>query len=166
MKPMRRKDREVTDIEKVVSLFMDCEVVHLGLYDEEEPEFPYVVPVNYMGCTEGEQMIMYIHGAKAGRKYELMKKNGACSFTIDGERQVDVMQDKFDITTRYECIMGKAEIEILEDEAAIEALNYIANNYAGYDFEWKHETAKVTCVAKLKVTDWSCKINPANGQPD
>lgn len=166
MKPMRRKDREVTDIEKVIEVLMNCEVIHLGLYDEEEPEYPYIVPVNYMGYAEGDQMYMLIHGAKAGRKYELMQKNKVCSFVIDGDRQVDVMQDKFDITTRYECIMGKAEITMLEGEEAIKALSYIADNYAGYDFEWKHATANVTCTAVLKVTDWSCKINPANGQPD
>lgn len=160
MKPMRRKDREVTDIERVLEVFMNCDVVHIGLYDEEEPEYPYIVPVNYMGYAEGDQMYMYVHGAKAGRKYELMLKNKACSFVLDGERQVDVMQDKGDISTRFESIMGKADIEFLEDQAAIDALQYLADNYAGYDFEWNFAKAKATSVIRLKITDWSCKINP------
>ncbi len=166
MKPMRRKDREVSDFTKVVETFMNCEVVHLGLFDDEEPEYPYIVPVNFMGYVEEGTMYMYIHGSKQGRKAELMAKNKVCSFVMDGERKVDVLPEHQDITTRYECIMGKAEIELLEGDEAIEALSYVADNYAGYDFEWNHKTAEVTLTARLKVTDWSCKINPMNGQPD
>lgn len=160
MKPMRRKDREVKEYEKVVEVLMNCDVVHLGLYDDEEPLYPYIVPVNYVGMVEGNQMYLYIHGAKAGRKFELMKKNNVCSFVLDGDRQVDVLADAGDITTRYESIMGKADIIFIEGQEAIDALQYVADNYAGYDFDWNHATEKVTSVAILKVTDWSCKINP------
>ncbi|MDD5824186.1 MAG: pyridoxamine 5'-phosphate oxidase family protein [Firmicutes bacterium] len=160
MHEMRRKNREVTDITKVYDILMSCEMVELGLYDEAEPLYPYVVPVNYIGRVEDGEMYIYIHGAKAGRKYELMKKNGKCSFVIYNNIQVDVIPEKFDITTRYESLMGKADIEMLEGEAAVEALCYLADSYAGFEFEWHHETEKVTGVARLKVTDWSCKANP------
>ena len=69
--PMRRKDREVTDFDKIVKIIDQCDILRLGIADGD---YPYIVPVNFAYTVEGEQICFYIHGATAGRKYELLKK--------------------------------------------------------------------------------------------
>ena len=41
---MRRKDREVTEMEEIQQIFDECKVCRIGIMDENGP---YIVPVNY-----------------------------------------------------------------------------------------------------------------------
>ena len=77
---MRRKDREVKDFEVVKQIIEECDVIRIGLVDDDL--YPYIVPMNFGYEFEGEEIHFYLHGAMAGRKYELMKRNG---ITEDGE---------------------------------------------------------------------------------
>lgn len=69
---MRRKDREVTDFDTIVKIINECDIIRLGLSDGD---FPYIVPVNFAYSVEGQKICFYIHGAMAGRKFELMNRN-------------------------------------------------------------------------------------------
>ena len=44
---MRRKDREITDPAAIAEIIHRCDVLYLGLNDPEDPDYPYVVPVNF-----------------------------------------------------------------------------------------------------------------------
>ncbi|MCD7809932.1 MAG: pyridoxamine 5'-phosphate oxidase family protein [Erysipelotrichaceae bacterium] len=68
---MRRKDREVTDLDTFINIIDQCDIIRLGLSDNE---YPYIVPVNFAYTVEDKQICFYIHGATAGRKYELMNQ--------------------------------------------------------------------------------------------
>ena len=41
---MRRKDREVTDIQEILHIVDEAKILHLGLMDEG---YPYIVPMHY-----------------------------------------------------------------------------------------------------------------------
>ena len=41
---MRRKDREITDIDKIETIIASARYMHLGMFDGE---FPYIVPLHY-----------------------------------------------------------------------------------------------------------------------
>ena len=41
---MRRKDREITDINEILELVAKTDVLHLGLFDGD---YPYIVPLHY-----------------------------------------------------------------------------------------------------------------------
>lgn len=69
---MRRKDREITDINEIIKIIDECEIIRLGLADGD---FPYIVPLNFAYDVKDNQIAFYIHGAMAGRKYELLMKN-------------------------------------------------------------------------------------------
>ena len=112
---MRRKDREVTDFSAIIGIIGACPIVRIGLADGD---FPYIVPVNFAYEVEGEQIYLYIHSAKAGRKFGLMQKNGKCSFEMDVFGGVIAMPEKKDSTTIYHSVMGEAEIEFLEGDDA------------------------------------------------
>ena len=70
---MCRKDREITDPEKIRAVIGECAVCRLGLADGKRV---YVVPVNFGHVEEAGRHVLYFHGAKEGRKMDLIRQNG------------------------------------------------------------------------------------------
>lgn len=158
---MRRKDREVKDFETIKQIIDECEVLRIGLCDDDM--YPYIVPMNFAYEIEGEQIYFYLHGAMAGRKYELMKKNEVCSFEMDCGHQLELIYSAKDATMRYKSVMGKANIEFLEGDDKIKGLDIIMNrDERTRDFEYNKAVVPRTAVIKLTVTEYSGKINPTN----
>lgn len=162
---MRRKDREVTDFGQIVGIIDKCQIVRLGL---ASGDFPYIVPVNFAYTVEGNQIYLYIHGAMAGRKYELLSKNPNCSFEMDIPIQMDCIYEKKDVTMRYESVMGKAEAVFLEGEEKQRAMDeVIMNRYEETrNFEYNRAAVARTAVVRLKVTEITAKANPLSGGAD
>ena len=71
-KGITRREREVTDINEILSILDKAKVLHLGLVDGDEP---YVVPMNYGYVMEDGKLTVYLHGAKVGRKLDVMRAN-------------------------------------------------------------------------------------------
>ena len=162
---MRRKDREVTDFNEMIKIVDECEVVRLGLADGD---YPYIVPVNFAYRVEGEQLYFYIHGAMAGRKYEMLRKNPVCSFEMDVPIGMECIAEAKDVTMRYKSVMGKAKAVFLEGEERQEAIDKIimARHKETESFEYKRETVKHTAVVMFTVTEMSAKANPVHGGAD
>ncbi|MDO4941999.1 MAG: pyridoxamine 5'-phosphate oxidase family protein [Lachnospiraceae bacterium] len=162
---MRRKDREITNFNKILEIVEECDIIRLGLADGD---FPYIVPVNFAYENQNGQLYLYLHGAKAGRKYELLKRNPHCSFEMDIPLQMDCIVEKKDVTMRYRSVMGKAEIEFLEGEEKQRAIDDIIMNR--YDetrhFDYNRKAVAATAVIKLKVMEITGKQNPPNGGSD
>jgi uncharacterized protein len=165
---MRRKDREVCDFDKIISIIDRCEIIRLGLADGD---FPYIVPVNFsyeITGDEKKQIIFYIHGACAGRKYELMKKNKKCSFEMDIPLKMDFLYDKKDITMRYESVMGEADLFFVaeEEKEYVMQEKILSRTQEMKTFPWNKAALLKCSVVKLCVTSISAKANPLNGNAD
>lgn len=162
---MRRKDREVKDFEVIKQIIDECEVIRIGLCDDDM--YPYIVPLSFAYVIEGEQIYFYLHGAMAGRKYELMKKNGVCSFEMDCGHQIELIPEAKDATMRYKSVMGKANIEFLEGDDKVNALDIIMDrNEKTRNFEYNKAVVPRTAVVKLTVTEYTGKANPMGGNAD
>ena len=86
MEEMRRKDREVTELETVKEIIRQCDVLRLGLADGD---YPYIVPMNF-GWEEKEgRLYFYLHGAAEGRKAELLRPRIAPGDVMLGDTEVD-----------------------------------------------------------------------------
>lgn len=154
---MRRTDREVRDPETIVRIIEECPVMRIGLSDGE---FPYIVPVNFAYEYSDGKFFLYFHRALAGRKYELLKQNGKCSFEMDRQISVKLMPENRGVTTLYRSVMGNADVVFLEGSEKNEALKKLMGRYEesrGFDcdFSCMRETAAV----KLCVTEISAKEN-------
>ena len=68
---MRRKDREVTDFDKILQVIDSCDCFRLGLIDEDN--LPYIVPLNFAYEVIDGVVTLYFHGSKAGKKAEILK---------------------------------------------------------------------------------------------
>ncbi len=155
---MSRKDREVTDFNAILNIIDECDIIRIGLADGE---FPYIVPLNFAYTAEGGEINFYVHGAMAGRKYELMNRNGKCFFEMDIPIKIDCLADKKSVTMRYKSVMGKANITFLDEEEKQNAVDKIIMNR--YDetrnFDYNRLTLARTAVAKLTVTEITAKVN-------
>lgn len=162
---MRRKDREVTDFDTIVSIIDECRIIRLGLADGD---FPYIVPVNFAYTVDGDEINFYIHGAMAGKKYEMLTQNPYCSFEMDIPLEMDCIVEKKDVTMRYKSVMGKCKVEFLEDDEKQSAIdNVIMARYEETkSFDYNRETVKRTAVAKLTVMEITAKVNPVRGGAD
>lgn len=162
---MRRKDREVTDFKTIIGIIDECDIIRLGLADGD---FPYIVPVNFAYTVQGQEVCFYIHGAMAGRKYELLTKNPYCSFEMDIPLEMDCIVEKKDVTMRFKSVMGKCKVEFLEESAKKAAIDDIimARYEATKNFEYNLDTIKRTAIAKLTVLEMTAKVNPIRGGAD
>ena len=162
---MRRTDREVTDFETILAIIDECNIIRIGLADGD---FPYIVPLNFAYVVHGKQIDFYVHGAMTGRKYELMKRLGKCSFEMDIPIEVDCIIEKKDVTMRYKSIMGTAAITFLDGEEKQNAVEHIIMDR--YDetrnFDYNRAALSRTAVAKLTVIELTAKVNPIRGGAD
>lgn len=155
---MRRKDREITDFDEILKIIDACDIVRLGLSDGDTP---YIVPVNFAYEVMDAKVMLYIHGAMAGRKYEILIKNPICSFEMDIPVQIECIEEKKDVTMRYQSVMGKAVAEFLEGEEKVRALDEIlmARYDQTRDFNYNRRMIPQTAVIRLKVVEMTAKRN-------
>ena len=162
---MRRKDREVTEFGEIVKIIDACDTVRLGLADGD---YPYIVPVNFAYTVEDERICIYIHGAEAGRKYELLQRNRVCSFEMDIPLKMECLPEKKDVTMRYRSVMGKAQVRFLTGDERRDAVAGIimARYPETRNFNYNRDTAEHTAVVKLTVTELTAKANPTDSGAD
>lgn len=156
---MRRKDREITNFQEIIKIIDECEIIRLGL---SNGNYPYIVPVNFAYQVVNNQIYIYIHGAMAGKKYEMLCNNPFCSFEMDIPLQIKCIVDKKNVTMKYKSIMGKAETSFLNGQEKQNAIDNIimARHKETKNFKYDHNAIAHTAVVKLTVTEITAKANP------
>ena len=156
MRPMRRKDREITDPEKISEIMARCHVCRLGLRDGERV---YVVPLNF-GLLEREgRKFLYFHGAKEGRKADLIRSTGYACFEMDTGYRLQGGEQACDYTAAFQSIIGEGTIAAVEDPAEKElGLNAVMNQCTGQN-QWTYGPAMLEAVGvfRLEVECLTCK---------
>ena len=153
---MRRKDREVTELSKIVTIMEECDCCRIGLVDEKEA---YIVPMNFGYELQDDKVVLYFHCAKEGRKVDLIPKQEVVSFEMDTKHTLVVGEKGCEFSYLYQCIMGKGIMDIVENgDDKISGLIKIMKHYADKeDWEFVPELLDRMCVLRLSVTEWSCK---------
>lgn len=159
---MLKREREVTDMDQILSILDRGCVMHLGLSDDGQP---YVVPMNYGYIYKNEKLVLYLHGAKEGYKYEVIQKNPKVSFSI--ECGVNPFEGKtacqYGMT--YECMLGKGIAEVTDDvDEKIKALTLLMKTQTGQDFTFNDKLVSIVKVIKITVTEFSAKKRPLPGR--
>lgn len=156
---MTRREREVTDINEIIKILDEAKVLHLGLVDGDEP---YVVPMNYGYTMEDGKLTIYLHGARRGRKLDLMRANPKVFF----EMESDIVPFEGEIACKYgitySSVMGRGVAEILEDvEEKKAGLSALMKTQTGKDFVFEDKMADVVSVIRINVSDFTAKHRPA-----
>lgn len=151
---MRRKDREITDFDQIMSIIEKCDVCRLALNDKH---YPYIVPMNFGSAIENGQLYLYFHCANAGKKLDLIKANPKATFEMDCEHNILLYEERMSCTMGYASVIGHGEIEFVEDEAKFEALKVLMRHYHNEDFRFNTKIMPATTVFRLKVLDLTGK---------
>ena len=98
----------------------------------------------------------------------MMQKNRVCSFEMDCGHRLEIIPEAGDVTMRYRCLMGTADIELLDDlEEKRRAMDVMmARDVLTRDMEYDVEKLKHTLIARLVVTGYTGKINLPGGNAD
>ena len=160
MMKMRRQEREVTDAAQINGIISKCDCLRLGFVDGDEA---YIVPVNFTLAEEEGKRVFYIHGAQAGRKAELIRQQGRCSFEMDCSHEVLTADTACDFSYYYQSVMGRGRIAFVDDaEKKAAALNLVMAQYSNRgDWEFPAAMLERTGVIRLEVEELSAKEHMA-----
>ena len=153
---MRRAEREITDSKRIEAFIAQEQIIRVAFQDNEDI---YIVPVNYgYTCTDG-QYTFYFHGAKAGRKFELSKKNRKVCFEIDVRYKVLEAEMACDFSASFQSVIGTGTLCLVEDvDEKREGLNIFMRQIAKKK-EWDYDEKMLEAVAvfRLDVEKLTCK---------
>ena len=155
---MRRKDREVLDEVKIDKFIRNCDCCRIGFYDKENNEV-YIVPLNFGYSHVDNKRVFYFHGAKEGRKIELISKTKKVSFEMDSNHELIVGKMACNYSERYQSVMGTGLISFVEDkDEKIAALNEIMFRSTGKkDWDFPEPMLNGVAVFMIEVISLSCK---------
>lgn len=153
---MRRKDREIVDREKILEIISTCFCCRLGLYDEGEI---YIVPLNFGYSEDDGKLSLYFHGAREGRKMDLIKKSKSVGFEMDMGHELITSDVACGHSARYKSIIGTGRVSIIEglEEKRFGLKKIMEKNTEKTDWEFPDKMVEAVEVFKLDVEKLSCK---------
>ena len=156
LREMRSKDRAVTELSKIEEVLSRCDCCRVGFADQGDV---YIVPLNFGYDWSGEGCTLYFHGAKAGRKWELLQTSPTVGIELDCGYALMPADTACAHAAHFQSIIGTGRAEIIEDESqqrhALDALMRHAAGKGGWEIP--AAALKSTCVFKVTVETLSCK---------
>ena len=156
---MRRKDRQITDLEAIRAILDKAKVLHLAMIDGARP---YVVPMNYGYALAAGRLTLYLHGAKEGRKLDVLQQNDRVAFVL--ETDVSPVSGG-DIPCKYgeayASVMGEGRAVLLTDSAEkMAALSILMKTQTGRTFSFTPEMTDGVAVIRIDVDSFTAKARP------
>lgn len=155
MQGMTRRERQVTDMSEIINILNKAKVLHLGLVDGDEP---YVVPMNYGYEFVDDKLIIYLHGARRGKKLDLIRENPKVFYELD----CDIVPFEGEVACKYgitySSVMGKGEAFIVDDiEEKKHALSVLMKTQTEKDFIFDDKLVSVVSVIKIVTKEYTAK---------
>ncbi len=153
---MRRTDREITEIERILEIVGAAKYLHLGLFDNE---YPYVVPLHYgYEYTEGV-LVFYLHSAKEGHKLDLIKENPNVCVELESDVvPVSGGEIACKYGSMYASVIGRGKAHLVRDEREkIRALELLMENQTGRRFTIDGNMASSVEVIKVELGEFTAK---------
>lgn len=155
---MRRSEREVKDTAEICGVLSECRCLRLGLIDGGRV---YVVPVNFGFTYTDGKYAFYFHGAKSGRKAELLARNGYAGFETDTGYSLRSADCACGYTALFKSVIGGGRVTRLEDAEEKRAALAVIMEHAAGGKEWTFapEQTDAAAVYRLDADELSCKRN-------
>ena len=149
---MRRKDREITDPAKIEAILQRCTCCRVGFWDGKEV---YIVPLNFGYEKTDGSYTLYFHGAKEGRKVDLIERYPHVGFEMDTDFALQQAEIACGFSARFLSIIGSGEIAIVTDPAEkLLGLACIMQRYTGKDdWTYNEKMLDATAVFRIRVTE-------------
>lgn len=152
---MRRKDREVSEISEILKVIDECKICRVGFWDSENV---YMVPMNFGYEYEEEYLVFYFHGAKSGRKYDIIADNPNVGFEMDCGHDLIVGDSACEYSYRFASVIGNGSAEVVSDIGEKKkALALIMKQQTGGTFTFDDKQAAAVNVWKVTTREFTCK---------
>ena len=152
---MRRKDREITDRAELLSIMEGCSVCRVALKDEEGL---YIVPLSFGYIAKDDDLRLYFHSAKEGRKVRAIGQGAEAAFEM--EEEFVLVPDHTACTHggRFCSIVGSGRIAPVEEVSAKQqALEALMQHMTGKAWAITPEQTEDVQVYELTVQQISGK---------
>lgn len=153
---MKRKDREVTDIEMILGFVSRAKFLHLGLFDGK---YPYVVPLHYGYEYAEGVLVFFMHCAKEGHKLDLIRENSNVCIELECDvSDISGGEIPCKYGSTYASVIGQGRAEIVrEEQEKIKGLKLLMENQTGRRFEIDGNMAATVEVIKVVLSDFTAK---------
>ena len=153
---MRRSDREIKDAAEIIEIIEKCDVCRLALSDGS---VPYIVPMNYGYEYTGGKLTLYFHGAKEGKKLDIIARNPLACFEVDCSHKLVEADEAWKYTMEYESVIGSGKIYICAEKTEkLKALEQIMKKYAkGREFTFPDHAIQSVTLFRLEVSEFTGK---------
>ncbi|MDP4120714.1 MAG: pyridoxamine 5'-phosphate oxidase family protein [Bacillota bacterium] len=152
---VRRKDREIIDIESICSIIDICKVFRIAI---SVNNVPYIVPLNFGYEFKNNHFNFYFHCANEGRKIDMIRKNDTVCFEMDCWHEMTAADTACSYGYLYKSVVGTGKVKILNDtEDKINALNILMYHQTGKDFSFTENQVSTVTVCRIDVLELSAK---------
>lgn len=149
---MRKKDKEISDMNIISQIINKCQVCRLGL---SQDDVPYIIPVSfgYDGTT------LYFHSAKDGKKVDILSVNNKVCFEFESGVELIIDETKpCNWSFSFQTVIGFGKVEELSSPGdKIQGLKHIMAQYS--DKEWSFDNLP---LSGLRV--WAINIDSMTGK--
>lgn len=154
---MRRKEREVTGREGMLSIFQECPVLRVAYQDGQGLA---VVPLNFGLTWDGALPTLYFHSAKEGRKARAFAQGCSVAFELDCGHQLVTGERACSYTYHYRSLMGAGSLRpVTAPEEKELALTAVMDHYAKGPWEFSPEMLERVSLFAIDVTQLTGKQN-------
>ena len=153
---MRRADRELKDLQSIEGILRACDTAIVAMTDDEG--WPYCVPVNYGFAFTDGALTLYFHGAKDGKKAELLKRNPRVSACMYRCLELQKADTACGFSAAYESVMAFGYACMLEsEEELMMGLRAIMEKAGGAGLPYDQGVLSKTAVFAIRVERFTAK---------
>ena len=117
--------------------------------------------MNYGYTMKNGKLTIYMHGATAGRKLDILRVNPKVCFEMDCDIIPFDGKVACQYGTAYSSVIGTGKAEIVEDvEGKKEALSILMKTQTGKDFEFTDKLVSIVSIIKIEVAEYTAKSRP------
>ncbi len=143
---MRKVKREISNFADILDLLRNLDTLRLGISDQP---YPYVVPVSFGFEVRDGLLRFYFHGAKEGKKAELLAENPrVCA---EADRCYRFKNTDRAVTCLYESVIAFGTCRILTGYEARHGLEQILKHCGYSDLEIDPAVLPATAIWEITV---------------
>ncbi len=142
---MRRKDKEIKDINVIESILNKSNVCRIAL---SENNSPYIIPV----CFGYKDNCLYFHSANEGKKIDIIMKNNNICFEFDDYSGLLISENPCEWDMKYYSVIGFGKASFIHDfDEKIKALNIIIEHYSESSYEFQKKIIDAVTIIKVEI---------------
>lgn len=144
---MRRKDKEITDLNEIWAIIEKANVMRVAMVDLHQS--PYIIPVLF----GFEDNILYFHSASEGKKIDTLHYNNRVCVEMDIDYEIKKHTSPCAWGLKYKSVIGSGKAFFIQElEEKKKALHVIMKHYAPEEiFEFREKPLSRITLLRIEL---------------